>query len=402
MRGKVLVALTALAMGCQTRAPSPPPGVVTPAPQPSPPDASPRAAHQPAAPAPEREPASAIEGDGYHADDEHIDDEPDQGSARSAEPAQQLVEHPFASWSDARIDDMVQTDPGALGSMSFGSPSGGALRGAVRMPDGEHWELVDPNHAWGTTETVEYLKTAILRVQRELPGSHKLYIGHISAKNGGHLRPHISHQSGRDVDISYYYTGKGSWYARAHAGNLDRPRTWAFVKALLAETDVEMLLIDHSIQRLLREYALAQGEDPEWLETLFVGRGAQRAVILHAPGHATHLHIRFFNPIAQETARRAYPFMVKHKLLAPPRLYVNHKVKPGETLGMLARKYHTTVRAIQRANGLKNTKIRAHRAYRIPVSGRGRLISSGRNPLLIPKRRVAPERSARAEPQALR
>ena len=338
----------------------------------------------------------------YDGDEAHLDDEPEQEEARTGEAGQRLVDHPLAAWADSRIEASVQSDPAALGSMSFGSPSGGALRGAVRMPEGDGWELVAPDHAWGTEETVGYLRAAMLRVKQELPGPQKLYIGHISAKTGGHLRPHISHQSGRDVDISYFYTGTGAWYARAHAGNLDRARTWAFVRALLADTDVEMILIDHSIQALLREHALAQGEDRAWVESLFVGRAGERPVILHAPGHATHLHIRFFNPIAQETARRAYPFLIKHKKLDPPALYITHLVKPGETLGMLARKYGTSVPAIKRANGLKNNKIRAKRRYRIPVSGRGRLIASGRNPLLIPKRRIAPERRDRPEPQAAR
>jgi penicillin-insensitive murein endopeptidase len=231
-----------------------------------------------------------------------------------------------------------------------------------------------------------------------------LYIGHISAKEGGYLKPHLSHQSGRDVDISFYYVdGSAAWYARAHQKNLDVPRTWAFVKALIEETDVEMILIDHSIQRLIREHALQSGEDAAWVEQLFRGRGAERPLILHAPGHATHLHIRFYSPIAQETARRAYPHLVKHKRMTPPTSVIQHKVKKGETLGMLARKYRTTVQAIQRANGLKSTKIQAKKVYRIPRSGAAPY--PVKNPLVIPARRRAPTRSApatREQPQATR
>jgi murein DD-endopeptidase MepM/ murein hydrolase activator NlpD len=42
-----------------------------------------------------------------------------------------------------------------------------------------------------------------------------------------------------------------------------------------------------------------------------------------------------------------------------------HKVKSGETLGSIARKYGTTVKAIQRLNGMKSTNIRAGKTIRV-------------------------------------
>jgi LysM repeat protein len=48
---------------------------------------------------------------------------------------------------------------------------------------------------------------------------------------------------------------------------------------------------------------------------------------------------------------------------------VFHKAKKGETLGMLATRYGTTVHAIQHENGLRRSiTIQARRIYRIPVS----------------------------------
>src|SRR6185295_16824366 len=121
------------------------------------------------------------------------------------------------------------------------------------------------SHAFGTDETIGYLETAISRVAKDFAGSPKLMIGHISAKGGGYLKPHLSHQSGRDVDIGYYYVGGSRWYQRANVQNLDVERTWALVRALVTQTDVEMLLIDRSIQDLLMEHAEKLGEDKEWL-----------------------------------------------------------------------------------------------------------------------------------------
>lgn len=67
----------------------------------------------------------------------------------------------------------------------------------------------------------------------------------------------------------------------------------------------------------------------------------------------------------------------------PPRpTYVYHKVRAGETLGEIARRYGTTVAAIQSANGLKGTTIRAGQTLRIPT------------------RRVPPPAPARTSPPA--
>jgi penicillin-insensitive murein endopeptidase len=76
---------------------------------------------------------------------------------------------------------------------------------------------------------------------------------------------------------------------------------------------------------------------------------------------------------------------------------VRHVVKNGQTLGILARRYGTTVEAIQRANGLKGTFIKAKRVLNIPRPGQAsappRLA-----PPVIPPRRLPPPRSA-AVPQ---
>lgn len=337
--------------------------------------------------------------------DDEVEDDADLESLEEDEaPEQQVVVHPLSDWSDERIGRAVADDLGSLGPMSLGAPSSGALINAVPMPTSEWWELVDAHHAWGTQETIDYLRAAIERVHREFPGSPKLYIGHISARHGGHLRPHISHQAGRDVDISFFYKNPNiGWYARAHAGNLDTARTWAFIKALVEETDVEMILMDHSLHKPVRDHALELGEDPTWVAQLFQGQsGKLRPIIRHAPGHATHLHIRFYSPIAQETGRRAYSHLLKHKKVKPPTYYVQHKVKRGETLIHLARRYGTSVKAIQAANGLRSTKIQARKVYRIPRAG-GAAPPGAKNPLVIPVRRKAPRvRPSRGEPVAAR
>lgn len=285
---------------------------------------------------------------------------------------------------------MLVEDRAALGPISVGRPSGGRLLNAVQLPDDPKlYERVDPAHEWATQETIDYLRHAIERVHEQFPDTPPLHVGHISAQHGGPLSPHRSHQSGRDVDISYFYSKGARWYRRGTRDNLDLARNWAFVKALVTETDVDLIIIDHSIQRLLREHALSIGEDADWVEGIFSGRRrGRRGLVVHAKGHATHIHIRFFSPVAQETARRIYPALIEHDIIEPPTYFVSHRVRKGDTLGKLARRYGTTVKAIMRANGLRNTVIRAKHVYKIPKAGPVKYPQQ--KPLQLPPRYLPP------------
>jgi penicillin-insensitive murein endopeptidase len=205
----------------------------------------------------------------------------------------------------------------------------------------------------------------------------------------------VSHQSGRDVDIGYFYLRSERWYRRGTAANLDIPKNWAFVRALVTETDVELILIDISIQQLLRDHALKRGEDPRWVKSLFSGDGNQRPLIRHARGHATHLHVRFYNPVAQETARRAYSALVQRGIVPPVQNFISHRARRGDTLGKLSKKYGVSVPAIRRANRLKNNRILERRNYLIPVA-RPRPAPPARR-LSFPPRRLPPSRTTPPE-----
>jgi len=303
---------------------------------------------------------------------------------------------PLEDKSDKEILAMYEADPTSLGSLSLGRTNGGSLLNGVRMPEGEHWVIVDKHHCYGTQETVDFLRRSIEAVHEHFPSSQKLQIGHISAKRGGPLSPHKSHQAGRDVDISYFYNTEKKWFSRAHKNNLDRARTWAFVRALITQTDVHMILIDSSIQRLLRDYAESIGEDEDWLDRVFQYKGSdRRPIIRHVKGHGTHIHIRFYNPVAQASARRAHKVLIAKGKLRPPVYYKSHKARKGDTLGALARKYGTTIAAIKKANGLRNSKIYAKKVYRIPKKGGA---APSRKPVLIPQRRLPPPGTPNAPP----
>ena len=321
-------------------------------------------------------------------DSEH-ESELDDGEVAEPAPGTPLP-HPLDGWSDEQIEHAVTTDLASLGAMSVGTPNAGGLVNGVQATASPLYSLVSPGSAWGTRETLDYLNAAVQAVHDQFPDTPPLALGDIGARHGGPLRPHISHQAGRDLDLSFYYKDGTRWYARGTRDNLDFPRLWALVRVLIEKTDIDLILLDHGLQEPLKEYALSIGEDAAWLSQIFQGKGASRAIIRHAPGHATHLHLRFWNPLAQETARRCYAALARHHLVRAPVQYTTHKAKKNETLAMIAKKYGSTVRAIKDANGLRSNLIHEQAVYRIPQSGGVRIPHTER--VRIPARRPPPAR----------
>ena len=315
------------------------------------------------------------------ADDEpeEIDDETDEEAADApaveAAPIVRLVRpaapsSPLLGLSAAELEKRYKKDPTSLGPLALGTPNAGALVNGVQMPKSDKWIVQDPSCGWGTQETVDAIARSIEKVFAEHPGSPPLAIGHISAKRGGHLSPHKSHQSGRDVDLGYYHSPPKSVFVRGTEKNLDLERTFALIKTIVTQTETDLVLVDTSIQRMLVKYALAQGEDEAFVDQLFQVRNKHpRPLVRHARGHGNHLHVRFSSPMAQTLGRRAETFLKRDKV-APPHVgqtYVMHKARSGDTLHVLAKHYATTVEAIQSANSLKTIDLKMGRTYKIPV-----------------------------------
>lgn len=292
-----------------------------------------------------------------------------QVSARLVLAPSTRVPFDLRSLTAQELARLVHDQPAALGSLSLGYPHNGQLLNPVQPEPGELFDVIAPDFSYGTEETVRYLETAVRAVHREHPGTLPLHLGHISKPGGGYLSPHLSHQSGRDVDVGFYYKAKRSWYRRATAETLDVERTWTLVKALITQTDVEFLFIDRWVQILLKSHAAKLGEDPDWLSQVFTGSSERPALIRHEPGHATHIHVRFYNPRAQQNARVAYPHLLSERIIEPVVVFTEYRARKGDTLGRLAKRYGTTVRAIQQANGMRGTTIIAKSVYKIPKGG---------------------------------
>jgi penicillin-insensitive murein endopeptidase len=207
--------------------------------------------------------------------------------------------------SPERFAEIFKDDVRAVGSLSLGLANRGYLFNAVRLEDGPYWEVVEPKYAWGTSEMVQAIGSAITEVNRLYPDSPRLFVGHLSRLHGGWLKPHRSHQSGRDVDIGYYYVDGPAWYKRATEDNLDVARTWALLSAMYKASPLEYVFIDRRLHGLLRAEAERVEEPERLIFEMFEGDPMLRPIVRHARGHDDHMHVRFMSEVSVKAGQRA-------------------------------------------------------------------------------------------------
>lgn len=177
----------------------------------------------------------------------------------------------------------------------------GSLVGAMPMVDGPGRILKHtPWKGWATTTTVGTLDLILKEWARRFPNRQPILVGNMSARDGGRLKPHSSHQSGRDVDLSYpqiWDRKEELNWRKMDAQNLDRELTWELLELLRETGAIEVIFIDSKLQKLLYEHARAterytESELAEWLEYP-KPPGSGHPMIQHVRGHDDHIHVRF-------------------------------------------------------------------------------------------------------------
>src|SRR6266436_370876 len=155
--------------------------------------------------------------------------------------------------TDDELAQKLRYDLASLGSVSIGFADRGRVLNAVQMPEDPAWIVERPAYAFATRETVDALALAFRSVRQRFPDAPPARLSHLGAKDGGYLRPHRSHQSGRDADVGLFYRGDRFQPRGAPREKLiDPARNWALIRALIDETDVQLILVDQGIQDVLR------------------------------------------------------------------------------------------------------------------------------------------------------
>ena len=170
------------------------------------------------------------------------------------------------------------------------------IAGMHRLISGPGYKTRRRSRSWGTFLTVNTLIDVFTEHHRKFPRGYAIRVDDLSRKGGGHLKPHKSHRTGRDVDIRYPLKVKTDSYVKANAKNIDLPRAWHLIHSFMKTGKVTFLFIDYKLQKLFYQQALKEKIPEETLKEWFQypsGKKVLRGIIRHEPGHATHLHVRF-------------------------------------------------------------------------------------------------------------
>ena len=195
------------------------------------------------------------------------------------------------------------------GAQSVGAPNGGKLARGEKLASNRSIEVRGGGHAYGTPELVQVLKRSAAKVRKKHKGS-VLFVGDLSAKRGGPLFGHNSHQSGRDADVGFYmkhddgkqvnphrfvpFGGDG----RARDGGIvrfDDERNWLFVESLITDpkVDVRYVFVSMGLRKRLLTYASQKKKVAPDLYT-------KAAATLMSPAdvdvHDDHFHVRIACP----------------------------------------------------------------------------------------------------------
>ena len=196
-------------------------------------------------------------------------------------------------------------------SHSIGTASRGYLVGGVAMKTKGSCLRIRPSAArkkaiYGTAELVGALEQAACRVERGWPES-RLFAGDLSAKAGGDLKGHASHNSGRDADLAFYMRdaagrpadgprmlpigrdAKARWGGELR---FDAARNWALVEGLLKNPriQVQYLFVANHIRHMLLDHARKTDASADVL--------SHAQAVLRQPKdssiHEEHFHLRIY------------------------------------------------------------------------------------------------------------
>jgi murein endopeptidase len=178
--------------------------------------------------------------------------------------------------------------------MAIGSPHRGKLVHGVRMPESKLYTVRDPDKAWGTSHAVKTIHTAIATFRRDTAYAGKVVIADLSKQGGGRMRPHKSHQVGRDADIRLPRK-PGASQKDGSASTVDWDMSWQMVKAFIDTGQVEYIFLDYSRQKYLLQAARDAGMTKKDLERYIQypqGSRKNKGIVRHSKGHNIHIHVR--------------------------------------------------------------------------------------------------------------
>ena len=182
------------------------------------------------------------------------------------------------------------------------------LKDWTRLEPGSGYVIKRPDKNYGRPWAVALIRLAIADLHERFPDSTDVFVGDLSGPIGGRILHHLSHKTGRDVDLAYFLKGNASVddFVEVTPETVDVEKSWQLVESFLRTGRVQFVFIDYGLQPLFRAHAEAQGYPPEDLDHLFqYPRDVhdREGLIRHVKGHADHIHVRFACPADDSLCR---------------------------------------------------------------------------------------------------
>lgn len=203
-------------------------------------------------------------------------------------------------WIEAGTQLVVHRANPRKPTLSCGRPNKGHLLEGIPLPEGPKWQIREHRpRVFGSRTTIESLLTAMRNYAAADPDAPPVRLGEISKRRGGRSNPHVSHRSGRDVDIGYVMRrsvqDSQHWWRTATPKNIDALRTWKLMKALIATGEVQQIFMSAKLQRVVAREA-AKELPPDEVERMFSATNFDpqvHTIVRHEHGHRDHFHVRF-------------------------------------------------------------------------------------------------------------
>jgi murein endopeptidase len=196
-------------------------------------------------------------------------------------------------------------------SESKGRPNKGSLVGGVNLDgDGDNmgigFALAKRRVAtWGTPELIKLLRQCgrVYRGYFSIGKGPSIPIGDLSLRHGGPLRPHVSHQSGRDVDIGFIRKRsiKAGHFTNTKAKQMDMYKQWVLLKCFLDSPKTQKVFMERSLVKAMKAY-ITKLYNPKGRKRrkrvkklrkyLAFFSGKKKRVIRPDNAHRSHMHVR--------------------------------------------------------------------------------------------------------------
>ncbi|OFZ00693.1 MAG: hypothetical protein A2Z97_10755 [Bdellovibrionales bacterium GWB1_52_6] len=204
---------------------------------------------------------------------------------------------------------------------AVGSYTKGKLKNASQLKQsGPGYVLLFPHRdrAYGTDDLIETVETVAEDLAARFPEGERLQVGDTSARQGGFISGHASHQNGLDVDFGYFrmnhqeqefnwstlfpdFTALGFDEEFVIGGklssNFDLQRNWELFKALVSTTKINRIFVDQVIKASLCTYS--RSIDDFSVETL--------RHLRPWPKHGDHIHVRLLCPASSTNCAQQEP-----------------------------------------------------------------------------------------------